>query len=284
MSIPYELYIRYLATRGYADLHEVNAKLAKLRLRPISQENLDKTWMMIHATMPLGITAQIESKIYSSDFLKHMQILEVAELWETPEKGLRPVFDIHEDLSLRLTVNALLVKYLKLEEITRLINAKFTTALRESHVNTYMRYFFDPRRMTRGDWRDYLKDGSSKERSIIFMALTEEVNILKTELDLPATISVPETLQWLITKSFTKARNYMNVGGPESDQAARAWTDQVLRLAEKYEKYRSADQHDFSKSLQMEFDFLDDEFDTPDNAMLSEVAASRSAETPDKVE
>ena len=42
-----------------------------------------------------------------------------------------------------------------------------------------------------------------------------------------------------------------------------------MNLADKYEKYRSADSSDFSKSLQMEFEYIDNEFPTPDESTLS---------------
>lgn len=275
MALPYDLYLRYLATLGTDDLEQANEHLSKINLPHIKIEDLDRAWLPIYNLMPKGILTQIERKTYSIDFLPHMKILEVLDMWEENTCVKRSaksklVHDIHEDAALRITLNALLTKGLKGEEIARITNAKFSTALREDHLNMYMRYFFDPRRMTRSDWKIYLRGVSSKERSILFMALTEPADVVKTELDLPAQISVSETIQWLITKSFQKVKTYMDVGTPESDHSARAWTDQIVKLTDKYEKYRSADQADFAKSLQMEFDFIDEEFGTPDDDMVKE--------------
>jgi hypothetical protein len=279
MALPYDLYIRYLASLGLDELAAMNILLAKAKLHPVGQETLDKAWEPIYSLMPQGVISQIESKCYSVDFLPHMKVLEVSDMWEETPDGtrstkLKVVLGILDDASLRITINALLAKGLKSEEITRAVNAKYSSNLREDHVDMYMRYFFDPRRMTRSSWKSYLKVISAKERNILFMALTEPIEVVKTELDLPAQINVSETLQWLITKSFHKAKTYMGMGTPESDQSARAWIDQIAKLTDKYEKYRSADQSDFAKSLQMEFDFIDEDFGSPDEDMIKERASS----------
>jgi len=280
MAIPYDLYIRYLATKGFDDLSLMNEEISKFSLRPISQLCFDQHWDMVAETLPKGILSQIQKKLYGPDFEKHMAILEVKDLWDAmaSKASRRALEDIHADPALRLTINALLVKGLKIEEISRLVNTKFTAALKETHVELYMRYFFNPRRMRRSDWKSYLSDASIREKNIIFMALTESIDTVKTELDLPAQISVSDTLQWLITKSFARAKLCMNAGTPETSQEARSWIDKIVQLSDKYEKYRSADQQDFAKSLQMEFDFLEDDFDSPDGEMLSEIESTKSRE------
>ena len=280
MAIPYDLYIRYLTTRGVDDLEALSPELSKFSLRPASQRDLDRQLDILQEILPKGILSQIKRKLYGPDFEKYLTILEVKDLWEafSVKASRRAIEDIHEDPALRLTINALLAKSLKIEEISRVVNTKFTAALKETHVDLYMRFFFDPRRMRRSDWKSYLADAPAKERHVMFMALTESVDTLKTELDLPAQISVSDTLQWLITKSFARAKLCLNSGTPESSQEARSWIDKIVQLSDKYEKYRSADQQDFAKSLQMEFDFIDDEFDSPDGEMLSEIESTKSRE------
>lgn len=284
MALPYDLYIRYLATKGLDDLKEVNSKLEEIKLPYIKQEDLDRAWQLINGTLAKGVLSQIEKRAYGIDFLQNMKALEVDDMWlelpgkiKTKDSGtfMKLVFDIHQDNALRVTLNSLLIKGLKLEEIIRLVAAKFATNFRETHIDLYSRFFFNPKRMTRGDWKSFLKVCTANEQNFYFKALTEPADVLKTELDLPANISVSETLQWLLTKSFQRAKTCMNSPTPESGQEARAWVSQVVQLADKYEKYRSADQHDFAKALQMEFDFIDDPFDTPDSQMLADLEEKR---------
>lgn len=287
MALPYDLYIRYLATTGLDDLKAVNEKLKEVRLSPITQEDLDRSWAILHNVLSKALINQIESKIYGIDFIQNMNAVEVGELWfDVPGKiktsdnktAMKLLFDIHEDISLRTTLNALLIKALKIEEITRLLSAKFSLNLKETHLDLYSRFFFNPKRMTRGDWKSYLKICTANEKYIYFKALTESAEVLKTELDLPSTISVSETIQWLLTKSFQKAKTHMNSPTPGSDTEARAWIDKVVQLSDKYEKYRAADQQDFGKVLQLEFDFIDDTFETPDDGMIAQAKTHDGSE------
>lgn len=291
MALPYELYIRFLATKGLTELSEVNELLAKLRLFPIAQKQLDDAWYVINNTFPKGILSQIDRKLYGPDFLAAMNVIEVKEMWcgepcfKNTEmiSAVKTLYDIPQDPLVFVTTNALLIKRLSPTEITRMLTAKFSTPFREKHIELYSKFFFDPKRMTRSDWKLYLKLCNDREKKIYFTALTESEQILKTELDLPSSISVSDSLQWLLTKSLLKAKTFMDIGTPEADSAARAWTDQVVKLADKYEKYRSGDQNDFAKTLQMEFDFIGGEFDTPDSDVVLEVSQKLAVKEADSL-
>jgi len=279
MNVPYDLYVRYLATCGHDDVVTLNDALREKGLRPVAQETLDAHWDIIQSSLPQRVIETIGRKNYTPDFLKHMKVLEIEELWRAHPKfkdtGMKStvklVYDVLQDTMMRITVNALLIKKISISEITRMVTTKFSTPLTEKQIGLYARYFFDVGMMTRADWKAYIRGGSDRERRLYFMALTENAEVLKTELELPSVANVGESLQWLFTKSFLKARNFMDVGTPEADRAALMWSDQVVKLADKYEKYRSGDQNDFAKTLQMEFDFVDEPFDTPDSETYKEV-------------
>lgn len=280
MVLPYDLYIRFLATKGFTELQEVNYQLDKFRLPHIEQKHLDDAWYVINSTLPKGILAQIERQLYGPDFLNAVNAIDVKELWlaephfKDPAMRLitKMVYDIPQDPTLTMTINALIMKGLGLTEISRMLMSKFSMPIKESHLGVYAKFFWNVKRMARGDWKSYLRLCNSKEKKIYFVALTENESVLKTELDLPSNINVSESLQWLLTKSFMKAKMYIDVGTPEADREAREWTDQVVKLADKYEKYRSGDQNDFAKSLQMEFDFVENEYDSPDQEIVTEVS------------
>lgn len=280
MAIPHELYLRFLATKGFDDLKKVNENLTELGLRVVSQEDLDRQWNLIHSVAPKGIITQIERKSYSVDFLPCMKVLEVEDLWKAEpcvkaKATEKLCYDILQDPTLKITVNALLIKKVSIVEITRLMTAKYAVLYKEIHYDIYQRFFFNPQRLLRKDWKEYLKCCSENEKRLYFTALTEDVEVLKTELDLPAQISVSETLQWLLTKSFQKAKTYMRMNTPDANRESREWISQITILADKYEKHRSGDQSDFAKSLQMEFDFIEEDFATPDSDLLEEFTASQ---------
>jgi len=277
MTIPHELYLRFLATKGFDDLSQVNEQLGSLNLPQATQEDLDRQWALIHSSMPASIVSQIERKSYSSDFIRNMGVLEVADLWVNPknksqESLVKYVYGIHADTWLRVCINALIMKNVSLEETSRILSTKFSIPLREDHLGLYSRFFFRTSQMTKSSWKSYIRNFTGREAQIYFTALTESADVLKTELDLPAVVNISDSLQWLLTKSFLKARSYINVGTIEAGREAREWIDQVVKLTDKYEKHRSGDQHDFAKSLQMEFDFVDEKFDTPDDDIAAELA------------
>ena len=277
---PYDLYIRYLATTGMDDIKAVNADLKLMGLRSVEQSILDRHWDLIQSTLPQRVINTIGRKNYTPEFLRHMKVLDIDEMWRSLPQfkdnvmrtNIKLVYDIFQDITLKLTVNALLLKGLKLEEISRLVTTKFSIPITEKQLALYSKYFFNTKTMTRGSWKEYIRQCADTEKRIYFTALTENAEVLKTELDLPAIANVGESLQWLLTKSFLKARTFMDVGTPDADLAAMRWSDQVVKLADKYEKYRSGDQNDFAKTLQMEFDFIDEPFDDPDSETYREVS------------
>jgi hypothetical protein len=158
-------------------------------------------------------------------------------------------------------------------ELVQVVNNRYASLLRDEHIILYEKYFFCARRMTRGAWRGFLKGCDPNEARIYFTALSEPLEVLKTELELPAQISSSETLQYLLTKSYLKAKQFLGVNTPEGNREARYWVDTVLQLVDKYEKYRASDATDFGNALQMEFDFVDTEFDMPDREVLGEISA-----------
>jgi len=284
MGLPHDRFIRFLATKGIDDIKDMNKALGLLKLPAISQEDLDEVWNLLHRTLSKNMINNIERKIYNSEFLKNMYVLEVGELWlmEAPfnrrddrakemNPCLRFVYSIHEDGWLRTNINALFIKNVSVEEISRILSAKFSMAVREKHLDYYRKFFFETSAMTRAAWKSYINSYKGKEYQIYFTALTDSVEVLKTELELPAVVSVSDTLQYLLTKSMTKAKTYLNMGSVEAGKEARAWIEQVVQLSDKYEKHRSGDQHDFAKALQMEFDFTEEDFGTPDADMAHEL-------------
>lgn len=273
---PYDLYIRYLFTTGIDDVYVLNEKLEELGLDEISQEEFEVISDHVVDNVPKTVLAQIEKKKYSANFMKWMRYLKVDPLWPSDDPShatdLKLLYDIHTDRIYRLSLQALLIKNTPLSEIQQVLAAKFAANYKERHIALYREFFFDPSRMARHDWLEYLKDKTNHEKHIYFLALSEEIDVLKAELGLYANVSVSDELSRLLRKTLNKAHQYLKLSSKESNSEARAWIGTALSLAEKYEKYRSADSSDFSKSLQMEFEYVDNEFPTPDESTLSMLA------------
>ena len=278
MVRPYELYIRFLVTKGYEDLVELNTHLNELSIITIDQGYFDRIYNFVTDTVPKPTAKQIETQILEGDFLKWMKVLDVQELWlldkrfRTQENAyLKLVYDIHCDPKLKLTINALLTKGLIYKDICQAINHKFSSLLKEEHVTIYEKFFWNPKRMTRSSWREYLEDCEEHEKASLFITLTEDLDTVKTYLGLPSRVNVPQSLQFLLVTAYTKARHYLALSTKEANEEARAWIDKIVTLSDKYEKHSKGDVEDFSKVLQMEFEYVDSEFPTPDIAALEDI-------------
>lgn len=286
MANPSDLYIRFLVTKGHDDQKKVDSLLKELGITSgVSQSDFDKQYDLVVRSVPSNIVKQIQNGIYEGDFLKWMNALEVKDAWEAePKFAVQEkrriwllLMGLLDDPHVKLCLNGLLIKGVNANDIAELVNTRFATMLREDHVKTYKKYFFDPQRMTRKDWKPFLSTATAKEKHIYFTALTESLDILKTELELPSDISVSQPLQILLTKAYQKAKIYLDLSTPEANKEARAWISVVSDLTGKYEKYRTGDKTDFAKQLQMQFEFVDDAFPTADAETLASLQEELSA-------
>ena len=269
MSKPYDLYIRYLFTTGIESTTQANRRLEELSLPYISLDEYTKAGAHVLEAVPRGIAKQIELKRYGPDFASWMELLEVAELWYEKEKDLKVIYDIHADKHYRLSLNALLTKQIPIGDIQQMLNIKFSAAFSVKHLEIYRKFFFNPNRMMRSDWLSFIDSCGPHEKHIYFTTLTKNTEAVKAELDLNSTIPVSEELSKLLRKALNKANQYIKVSSKEGNFEARSWIDTVIKLTDKYEKYRATDSTDFSKSLQMEFEYIDNEFPLPDEETLT---------------
>lgn len=296
MSTPYDLYVRFLITSGVRDKEDIDSKLRELNI-PFGDkcllQSIEAQEAVVSHNLPASVFKQIEKKSYSGDFLQYMRVLEVDDLWHM-EKSFRSqdatkrstaklTYDINQDPQLKLCLSSLLMKGIPHAELAQILSSRFASFLREQHVSLYEKYFFNVKRMTRKDWKRYMEYCEPYEQKIYFTALSEPLDTLKTELELPAKISASETLQYLLTKSYQKAKEYLALGTPEGNKEARSWIESVVQLVDKYEKYRAGDASDFSSALQLEFNFVDGDFDTPDPDVLAEISAKLKKDAEDAI-
>jgi hypothetical protein len=280
-SVPYDLYLRFLYTKGLVEFAAVKNEMIRLGLATPTYDSYYAQCTYVNKNVSQETVRLIERKRYDRDFLKWMVEVEVGDLWYGEEvfknedtvknKDVHLMMDIHNDPIFRLNLNALLIKNVNLGDLVPMLNIKFSTTYKLTHFLLYRKYFFNPQRMLRGDWKEYLRNCTDVEKSIYFCALTEPLETLKSKLGLPARVEVSEELARLLRQSIDKANQYLSIGSKETNHEARAWIDTTLKLTEKYEKYRTADSSDFGKALQMEFEYVDTEFETPDSETLEKL-------------
>lgn len=282
MGRPYDLYLRFLITKGLHDDEKINEALADLSLPKVKKEEIDRQYHIVFDHLPKPVQKQIETQDHEGDYRRWMKFLDVDELWSFEKKYRTPdtawiklVYDLHTDPRLRLTIGALLMKGVKVTDLIQMVNLKYASMLRAEHVETYQKFFWNTQRMTRGNWKSYLDSVESFEKVILFTCLSEDVEAVKVALDMPSKSHVSDMLQYMLANSYAKARQYLRSSTPASNAESRKWIDTTVKLIDKYEKHRTGDIDDFGKSLQMEFDYVESEFMTPDDQMKQELEAER---------
>jgi hypothetical protein len=272
---PYSLYVRFLITRGVDTLEDVNEQLKELDLGPCPKAAFEKQYKVIQDNLPTPTLNEMEAKSYTPEFIRWMKILEVEEFWrlEKPFRDreklhLKLAKDVNFDSEMRLVLNALLMKSKDFNEIHQELSAKYSSLMKPLHIEVYRKYFFNVEIMTKQAWRDYLRWLGPKEKSVMFLAMTEDRMSLKAFLELPANVDIAKSLQYLLVRAYNKAKTYLEFDSPESNAQALKWIDATLKLAEKYDKHATGDVADFGKTLQMEFEFISEDFQTPDQATL----------------
>ena len=282
MARPYDIYLRFLVTKGLQETQQYNDELEKLCLPQVTDKEIDFHYQFVNSVLPKPVQKQVETQHLEGDFRKWMKILEVDELWSfekpfktTDTQYIKLVYDIHSDPRLRLTLGALLLKGVKHMDLVQSVNLKFASMLKPEHLELYEKYFWNVKRMTRADWKSYLPRTDSSERSVLFICLAEDIEAVKVTLDMPAKTSVSDMLQYLLANCYQKAKHHLRLATPENNAEARKWIDEVLKLSDKYEKHRTGDMADFSKTLQMEFDYVDTEFMTPDDQMKDDIQRAK---------
>lgn len=281
---PYDLFVRFLITKGVIEPKEINDKLTReFGLPSIDDVEFKNAFALVHDKTPPFISKRIVDKQYNHpEFYKWMGILEVRELWDYEKEFFKEharyvklVYAVHDDPKMRVTLNALLMKGSVEKDICQDINSKFSAMMKPEVVNTYRKFFWNANKMSRSAWRAYLRHTEEFETSVYFVALTENMEVLRTHLELPSKAAISENLQYLFTQSFLRARQLLRLNSPETNAEARRWIKLTADMADKYAKHRVGDAEDFSKSLQMEFEYVSNEFPTPDDMLLKEVAGKK---------
>lgn len=277
MARPYDLLVRFLVTQGFDDVDLVNTRLKECGLQPILADEFDDQFNIVHDNIPKSISDQITNKKYHGEFYKWMKVLEVDGLWSLEKTFIEPqnaplklIYDLGMDPKLKLALQALITKGEKDKEICQLLNLKFSYMLKDEHIALYRKYFWSPGRMTRADWRNYLRECEDYEKSVFFVVLTEPLNVVKTLLDLPSKADITGVYNKVFTQCAQKVEHYMRLSSKETNAEARQWISTMLTLGDKIKKYETGDIEDFSKTIQLEFDFVQNTFPTPDEQTIKE--------------
>ena len=282
MRVPHENYIRFLITTGL-DSDGTNENLQSLELPKCSVEYWDKQYEALHG---LSLPRQIK-KYWNNPhgslpngFLDYMNVAGVREAWLYncgKNKDFVNAIEALKDFDISLTIRALLLVKTQSDEISAIINGKYGVVFSKNSAQFFKQYFFNTDIMSRVFWREYFKSLTNEEKSILYMGLAGKDVELRAELGLPNKISVSEHFQKLHVYAMTKFVKYSKAGNPQSDEQARKWALLAMSSGKEYEKMKLTDATDFSRDLQMEFEYTETEFQTIGSDDLDEIKANKDA-------
>ena len=223
-----------------------------------------------------------------------MDTLNLGEIWRAEKTYMDDhskklwvlIYDIQEDPHVRMAIRAMMMKKPALDELANAVNAKFATLLNKEHLTLYYKYFWNHSLMKRKDWKDYIsmRAISNTEKDLLFTCLSETEDVVRTKVGLPANLVTSDVLLMMATESVLKVKHFLKVPDQHGNREARSWMDKSQQLLALREKYKAADLRDFSKELQMQFEYIDTDYQTPDEATLKEVQEKDPAageDTPD---
>jgi len=93
MACPYDLYLRFLVTKGMTDPKEVLAHLKEIGAsRTLRDEDFEAQYDLVLKAVTRPVAEQIERQNFDGDFIKWARILEIPELWKAEKRFLEPEF------------------------------------------------------------------------------------------------------------------------------------------------------------------------------------------------
>ena len=288
MRLPHERYIRFLITSGL-DLEDTNEHLQEkgLPICPVDEDETSEYWddqyeILFNSKVPKAIKSfweKDEKKKFPKGFFEYMNTLGLKDAWAYnigKNKFFTIAIDALEDEDVSISVKALLAIRLQSEEISALINGKYGMLFPKASVEIFREYFFETRIMSRKSWKSYLDYIPAEHKSLLYKALVGKSIELRAELDFPNKISVSEHYQKLHIYAMEKFNTYRGSADPKSDEHAIKWAGIVMSSGDKYEKLKLGDTADFSKDIQMEFDYVDTDFAMIGEENLEEIREAKS--------
>lgn len=290
MRLPHERYIRFLITNGL-DLEDTNEHLQDkgLGICPMEGEDESEYWTtqydLLHdSKIPKSIKAfwkKQDKKKLPKNFFSFMNTVGLKEAWMYnvgDEKIFTIAMDALEDEDVFLDLRCLLALRSPMDEVSALINGKYGMAFPRAAAEMFQSYFFETRIMSRGSWREYLATLPGEHKELIYKALVGRDVELRAELDFPNRISVSEHYQKLHIYAMEKFNTYRKSADSTADQNAIKWAQIAMSSGDKYEKLKLGDTADFSKDIQMEFDYIDADFPMIGEETLEEIKEAKTGE------
>lgn len=278
--LPHENYIRFLITTGL-DYEGTIEHLSDLGLPTCDLDYWDNQFTLL---MESPIPGKIKrfwkdpKPPFPNGFMDYMNVISLQEAWRY-NIGKHPEFKYviehlipEEDIG--IAIRSLLALKSHPEELTALVNGKFTIGCLKAHIEIYSKYFFNIKVLNGESWSRYLSSLDGEEKRLIYLGKTRQENVLKSELGLPFRVSVSENIQRIHLMAMDKLNGLLSTRGPNTDKEVLRWAQLVMSSGKEYEKLKVNDASDLGRDIQMEFEHIDSEFPLIGASDLEEIKSN----------
>lgn len=275
--MPYSKHLEWLLIEGQAP-EQITAFYDNIQMpvptASIIAEHKEKVDKLI---IPPGIKKMLQKGVFKQEYKAVWERLGYGEIYGK-RCGLEP--KIWEELGrilahpvMRISLDALIICKLDEEKLIQILPSQYSLRISEESLKLYKKYFGNYENFLRGDWKSYLNivknDSFIFQR--VFTALTKSSDEVLHICGLPTQKQYSDFLRNVLATADYKFKHYSRQNDPGADDAARKWAKIGVDSGEKYEKYGASDANDFAKLVQTEFEYVEQEFATIDEATMESI-------------
>lgn len=173
---------------------------------------------------------------------------------------------------MRVALECCLIAKLSYDEISQLLPSVYALPLSVESIETYIKYFFDYINMRKPDWQAFLNQIADDRytHTRLFFALTRPQEEVLHAVGLPSRLQFGTMLKNVMNTANYRFEYYARQQNPESQEEARKWARLMMDAGVRHEKFGATDATDFSKLIQTQFEYLENEIPNVTPEMLAD--------------
>lgn len=180
---------------------------------------------------------------------------------------------------MRVALDCCLITGLTHDEIIQLLPAIYFLPISLQDIANYTTYFFDYSNLNKSDWQAFLNQISEDRytHNRIMFALTRPQEEVLHAVGLPSRLHFGTMLKNVMNTANYRFEYYARQQSPEAQDEARKWARLMMEAGAKHEKFGSTDATDFSKLIQTQFEYIENDVPNITPEMLADAKPAPEA-------
>ncbi len=275
--LPYRKHLEWLLIEGM-DAEKIVAFYDNIQMPIPSAKDIDDAKQKVDSLLiPPGVKRALQKSIFKEEHKVVWEKLGYGEIFGKrcglQEAAWDEVGKILANPVLRICVDSLIISKLHEEKLISMIHSEFSVKLTPESLSIYKLNFANFTDFARKDWIDYLKRLEEDQYAYhrVFTALTRGTDEVLHLCGMPTQKQYSDFLRNVLATSDYKFKHYSRQNSVDADIEARKWAKVGVESGEKFEKYGASDVTDFSKMVQTEFEYVEQEFPTLGDELLTSI-------------